>query len=69
MYAEQLYVIIFTHFTSKLTKVRPLFTLSRRSDNYPLLIVFSANHIDQSIVTLTTFVFFKNTALRLKYAI
>ena len=34
-------------------KVRPLFTLSHRgSDNSPLLIVFSANNIDQSIVTL-----------------
>ena len=32
-----------------LTKVRPLFTLSHRgSDNSPLLIVFSANYIDQS---------------------
>ena len=32
-----------------LTKVRPLFTLSNRgSDNFPLLIVFSANYIDQS---------------------
>ena len=35
-----------------LTKVRPLFTLSHRgSDNSPLLIVFSAYYIDQSIVT------------------
>ena len=35
-----------------LTKVRPLYTLSHRgSDNSPLLIVFSANYIDQSIVT------------------
>ena len=33
-----------------LTKVRPLFTLSHRgSDNSRLLIVFSANNIDQSI--------------------
>ena len=32
----------------KLTKVRPLFTLSHRgSDESPLLIVFSANYIDQ----------------------
>ena len=31
-----------------LTKVRPLFTLSHRgSDNSPLVIVFSANNIDQ----------------------
>ena len=58
-------------------KVRPLFMLSHRgSDNSPLLIVFSANYIDQSIVTfmplkvrLTTFLIFKNTALGLKYAI
>ena len=36
-----------------LTKVRSLFTLSHRgSDNSPLLFVFSANYIDQSIVTL-----------------
>ena len=56
MYAEQLYVIIFTQFTCKPTKVRPLFTLSHiRSDNYPLLIVFSANYIDQSIVILNDF--------------
>ena len=56
MYAGQLYVIIFTQFTCKLTKVRPLFTLSHiRSDNYPLLIVFSANYIDQSIVILNDF--------------
>ena len=35
-----------------LTKVRPLFTLSHSgSDNSPLLIVLSANYIDQSIVT------------------
>ena len=34
------------------TKVRPLFTLSHReSDNSPLLNVFSAIYIDQSIVT------------------
>ena len=32
-----------------LTKTRPLFTLLHRgSDNLPLLIVFSANYIDQS---------------------
>ena len=37
---------------SNLTKVRPLFTLSYRGpDNSQLLIVFSANNIDQSIVT------------------
>ena len=35
-----------------LTKVRPLFTLSHRgSDNSPLLIVFSANYIDQTTLT------------------
>ena len=35
-----------------LTKVGPLFTPSHRgSDNSPLLIMFSANSIDQSIVT------------------
>ena len=35
-----------------LTKVRPLFTLSHRgTDNSWLLIVFSANNIDQSSVT------------------
>ena len=35
-----------------LTKVKPLFTLSHRgSDNTQLLIVFSANYIDHSIVT------------------
>ena len=34
---------------SNLTKVRPLFTLSHRgSDNSPLLIVLTANYIDQS---------------------
>ena len=34
---------------TNLTKVRPLFTLSyRASDNSPLLIMFSANYIDQS---------------------
>ena len=33
----------------KLTKVRPLFTLLHRgSDNYPILIVLSANYIHQS---------------------
>ena len=32
-----------------LTKVRPLFKIPHRgSDNSPLLIVFSANHIDES---------------------
>ena len=37
---------------SNLTHVRPLFTLThRRSDNSPLLIVFSVNYIDQSTVT------------------
>ena len=54
-----------------LTKVRPLFTLSHRgSDNSRLLIVFSANNIDQSIgyfyateSRLNDFVIFKNTAL------
>ena len=59
---------------NNLTKVRPLFTLSHRgSDNSRLLIVFSANNIDQSIgyfyVTesrLNDFVIFKNNALRLK---
>ena len=70
MYVEQLDVIVFTQFTCKLTEVRPLFTLSHiRSDYYPLLIVFSAKYIDQSIVTLNDFVIFKNAALRLKYAI
>ena len=35
------------------TKVRPLLTLSHRGyDNTPLLIVFSANYIDQSNLTL-----------------
>ena len=39
-------------FNYNLTKFRPLFTLSHRgSDNSPLLIVFSANYIDQSIIT------------------
>ena len=60
-----------------LTKVRPLFTLSHRgSDNSRLLIVFSANDIDQYISyfyatesRLNDFVIFKNNALRLKYAI
>ena len=37
---------------SNLTKVKPLFMLWHRgSDNSPLLIVFSANYIDQSIIT------------------
>ena len=36
-------------YSSNLTKVMPQFTLSHRgSDNSPLLIVFSANYIDQS---------------------
>ena len=69
----ELRMFVFTN----LTKVRPLFTLSHRgSDNSRLLIVFSANNIDQSIgyfyVTesrLNDFVIFKNNALRLKYAI
>ena len=59
-----------------LTKTRPLFTLShRRSDNFPLLIIFSATYINQSIVTFmrlkvgqTTSVLFKITVMRLKYA-
>ena len=35
-----------------LTKVRPIFMLSPRgSDNSQLLIVFSANYIDQSTLT------------------
>ena len=62
---------------TNLTKVRPLFTLSHRgSDNSPLVIVFSANNIDQWIIyfyvtesRLNDFVILKNTALRLKYAI
>ena len=34
---------------ANVTKVRPLFTLSHRGyDTYPLVIVFSANNIDQS---------------------
>ena len=37
---------------TNLTKIRPLFTLSHRgSDNFPLLIMFSADYIDQSNVT------------------
>ena len=50
--------------------------LDREFVNFPLLIVFNANNIDQSIVyfygtesRLNDFVIFKNTALRLKYAI
>ena len=36
-----------------LTKFKPLFSLSlRRSDNFQLLIEFSANYTDQSILTL-----------------
>ena len=46
---EELWRCFFKH---KLTKVRPLFTLLYRgSNNSPLLIVFSANYIDQSNVT------------------
>ena len=60
-----------------LIKVRSLFTLSHRgSDNSRLLIVFSANNIDQSFgyfyateSRLNDFVIFKNNALGLKYAI
>ena len=56
---------------SNLTKVRPQFTLSHRgSDNSRLLIVFSANNIDQSISyfyatesRLNDFAIFKNNAL------
>ena len=67
---------VFSSWTN-LTKVRPLFTLSHRgSDNSRLLIVFSANNIDQSIgyfyateSRLNDFVILKNNALRLKYAI
>ena len=45
------YGIILFQVSSNLTKVRPLFTLSHRGyDNSPLLIVFSAYDIDQSIV-------------------
>ena len=43
-----MYIETFT-ITCYLTEVRPLFTLLHRgSDNSPLLIVFSANYIDQS---------------------
>ena len=43
-----MYIETFT-ITCNLTEVRPLFTLLHRgSDNSPLLIVFSANYIDQS---------------------
>ena len=39
-----------------LAKVRPLLTLSHRgSENFPLLIVFSANYIDQSICEFCAF--------------
>ena len=42
----------FFAFLFNLIKVRPLFTLSHRgSDNSPLLIVFSANYIDQLTLT------------------
>ena len=55
MWPKMFLVFPFYNFFCKnnnLTKVRPLFTLSHRgSDNSPLLIVFSANYIDQSIVT------------------
>ena len=62
---------------SNLTKIRPLFTvLQRGCDNTQLLILFSANYIDQSIITfyatksrLNDVIIFKNTALHLKYAI
>ena len=86
------------HLFINLTEVRPLFTLSHRgSDNSPLLIVFSANYIDQSnrnfmclkifrkfwhfdLLNLkkttcpkwhenVNFIIFKNTAMRLIYAI
>ena len=44
---------VFNNISINLTKVRPLFMLSHRgSDNSPLLIVFSAKYIDQSIVIL-----------------
>ena len=39
------------NFLFNLTKVRHLFLSHRGSDNSPLLIVFSANYIDQSMVT------------------
>ena len=43
---------VYNNISTNLTKVRPLFMLSHRgSDNSPLLIVFSAKYIDQSIVT------------------
>ena len=43
---------------SNLTKFRSLFTLSHRgSDNSPLLIVFSANYIDQLTFTLCVWYF------------
>mgnify|MGYP003690113861 CR=1 FL=1 len=69
------FLAVFSSWTN-LTKVRPLFTLSHKgSDNSRLLIVFSANNIDQSIgyfyateSRLNDFVIFKNNALRLKYA-
>ena len=72
-----MYPKIYGWTTINLTRVRPLLTLSHRgSDNSPLLIVFSANNIDQSIgyfyateSRLNDFVIFKNNALRLKYAI
>ena len=45
--------ICISHIASiNLTKVRPLFTLLHRgSENSPLMLVFSANYIDQSNVT------------------
>ena len=68
---------VYRRIANNLTKVRPLFTLSHRgSDNSRLLIMFSANNIDQSIdyfyateSRLNDFVICKNNALRLKYAI
>ena len=77
MFYQALFDFIFNNTAPNLNKVRLLFTLSHRgSDNSPLLIVFSANNIDQSIVNfyatesrLKDFVIFKINALRLKYAI
>ena len=44
-----------------LTKFKPLFSLSlRRSDNFQLLIEFSANYTDQSILTLMRLKVFRN---------
>ena len=79
LFYRALYTLVnhFFIYLSNLTKVRPLFTLSHRgSDNFRLLIVFSANNIDQSIgyfysteSRLNDFVILKNNALHLKYAI